>query len=82
MGSYNFDMRSTYLDTEMMLVFDSPDFLALLEENLAAMEAQCLQAVPEGYLPCPGVEEKPYQDPKSVLYPVTRWLFQPFRFLF
>ena len=80
-GSYNFDMRSTYLDTEMMLVFDSPAFFALLEENLMAMEAQCLQAVPDGYLPRPGVTEKPYQDPKSVLYPVTRWLTQPFRFL-
>ena len=80
-GSYNFDMRSTSLDTEMMLVFDSPDLLALLEEHLSAMKAQCLQAVPEGYLPRPGVEEKPYQDPKSVFYPVTRWITQPFRFL-
>ena len=24
-GSYNYDMRSTYLDTEMMLVIDSPE---------------------------------------------------------
>ena len=80
-GSYNFDMRSTYLDTEMMLVFDSPAFYDLLEENLNAMEEQCLQVTPEGYLPREGVEEKPYQDPKSFLYPVTRWLTQPFRFL-
>lgn len=80
-GSYNFDMRSTYLDTEMMLVFDGPEFYTLLEEMLKGMETQCLQATAEGYLPKEGVEEQPYQDPKSFLYPVTRWLTQPFRFL-
>lgn len=80
-GSYNFDMRSTYLDTELMLVFDSPDFVRLLEEHLETMEEQCLQITEEGYLPREGVEEKPYQDPKSFLYPVTRVLTQPFRFL-
>ena len=80
-GSYNFDMRSTYLDTEMMLVFYGDAFYDLLEANLMEMEAQCLQVSEEGYLPRAGVEPKTYGPPKSILYPVTRWLSQPFRFL-
>lgn len=80
-GSYNFDMRSTYLDTEMMLVFYGDAFYDLLEANLMEMEAQCLQVSEEGYLPRAGVEPKTYGPPKSILYPVTQWLSQPFRFL-
>ena len=80
-GSYNFDLRSTYLDTEMMLVFYGDAFYDLLEANLMEMEAQCLQVSEEGYLPRAGVEPKTYGPPKSILYPVTRWLSQPFRFL-
>lgn len=80
-GSYNWDMRSTYLDTELMLVFDSPQFRVQLKDHLKSMETECLQATENGYVPRPGVEEKPYQDPKAFLYPITRWLTQPFRFL-
>lgn len=80
-GSYNLDMRSTYLDTEMMLVFHGAEFYALLEDHLMAMEGQCLQATAEGYLPREGVAVKTYGPPKSLLFPITRWLCQPFRFL-
>lgn len=81
-GSYNWDLRSTYVDTELMLVLDSPGLLEQLEGYLQTMEAHCLRVLPEGnYLPRSGVEELPYQDPKHWLYPLTRWLTQPFRFL-
>ena len=80
-GSYNWDLRSTYLDTELMLVVDGDAFHDQLERHLQQMESQCLKAAPGGYLPRDGVEQVPYQDPKSFLYPVTRWLTQPFRFL-
>ncbi|MFQ8761408.1 MAG: phospholipase D-like domain-containing protein [Intestinimonas sp.] len=68
-GSYNFDMRSTYLDTEMMLVFYGDAFYDLLEANLMEMEAQCLQVSEEGYLPRAGVEPKTYGPSKSIPLP-------------
>ncbi len=37
-GSYNFDMRSTYLDTETMFVIHGEEFTKLLEENFNAIE--------------------------------------------
>lgn len=80
-GSYNWDLRSTYLDTELMLVIRGEQFRELLEQHLDEMEALSLQATRDGYVPKAGVEEKSYGPPKSVLYPVTRWLTQPFRFL-
>lgn len=33
-GSYNLDIRSTYLDTEMMLVIDSPELNGILREEI------------------------------------------------
>lgn len=80
-GSYNWDLRSTYVDTELMLVFHGAGFREQLEDHLRAMEADCLQALPEGYIAKADVAEKPYQDPKAWLYPVTKWVLQPFRFL-
>lgn len=80
-GSYNWDLRSTYLDTELMLVVDGDAFRAQLDQHLQQMESQCLKVTPEGYVPRDGVDQVPYQDPKAFLYPVTRWLTQPFRFL-
>ena len=38
-GSYNMDMRSTYLDTEMMLIIDCPALNQMLKENTAGMAA-------------------------------------------
>ena len=37
-GSYNFDLRSTYLDTELMLVIQSKDLTAELETYMASYE--------------------------------------------
>lgn len=47
-GSYNVDMRSTYLDTETMLVVDSPALNAMLRESAEASIAQSRQALPDG----------------------------------
>jgi phosphatidylserine/phosphatidylglycerophosphate/cardiolipin synthase-like enzyme len=57
-GSYNLDMRSTYLDTELMLVIDSPELNAQLRACMAEFEAASKLAVdrntyiiPEGHVP-------------------------------
>ena len=39
-GSFNVDMRSTYLDTELMLAIDCPALNALLREQLAEIAAK------------------------------------------
>ena len=79
-GSYNLDMRSTYIDTEMMLVFHGEEFNALLADYLEEMEAQSLQAVDEtAYVPKQGVEPWDNGDWKHALFPFTSVVFQLFR---
>lgn len=81
-GSYNLDMRSTYIDTELMLAVHSEPFAAQLSEHLDGMAAQALRVNPDGsYQPSPGVEAKPLQPPRSWLYPITSVLVQPIRYL-
>ncbi len=41
-GSYNLDMRSTYVDTEVMFVIHGEEFNAVLEHYLAEMEEDSL----------------------------------------
>ncbi len=47
-GSYNFDIRSTYLDTELMLVIDSPALNQSLREDAAVRAAQSRHTLPDG----------------------------------
>ncbi|MCD8326638.1 MAG: phospholipase D family protein [Lachnospiraceae bacterium] len=41
-GSFNWDMRSVYIDTELMLVVDSEEFAAMLREEMQEYEADSL----------------------------------------
>ena len=57
-GSLNFDMRSAYIDTELMLVIDSPEVNADMGREMAHYEDQCLVVTgvdsctpPQGYTP-------------------------------
>ncbi|MFQ9798897.1 MAG: phospholipase D-like domain-containing protein [Clostridia bacterium] len=47
-GSYNLDMRSTYLDTETMLIIHGEEFAETLEDAMLAMWDQSLKVTPEG----------------------------------
>ena len=44
-GSYNFDLRSSYMDTEMMLVVKSPGLAAELQSNMDILERDCRHVV-------------------------------------
>ncbi|MFR7477145.1 phospholipase D family protein [Frisingicoccus sp.] len=44
-GSYNFDLRSSYMDTEMMLAVKSPGLAAKLQSNMDALERDCRHVV-------------------------------------
>lgn len=56
-GSFNFDMRSVYLDTELMLVVDSEDLNAMLREDMAYYEAQAATVIDEDTTVLPSGEE-------------------------
>ena len=47
-GSYNQDLRSTYVDTELMLVVRSATINAELRANMEALHADCQERLPDG----------------------------------
>lgn len=79
-GSFNFDIRSTYLDTEMMLVIDSPELNALLRQVNADYMERSFCSLPDGT----GISGAFYEAPvpgfgKRALYLFLRGLIVPFR---
>lgn len=81
-GSYNLDMRSTYIDTEMMFVFHGQAFNQLLEDYLFRIQQDSLLATGvDTYQTKPDLQPWDNGDWKHKLYPVTSILLQPFRFL-
>lgn len=47
-GSFNMDMRSAYLDTELMLAIDSRELNAELRRQMASYEDKAFQVIDEG----------------------------------
>ena len=46
-GSFNMDLRSTYVDTELMVVIRGEAINAQLRPNMAALHADCRQVIDE-----------------------------------
>lgn len=81
-GSYNFDMRSTYVDTETMLVLYGKEFNKELSKKIGLMEQQSLIKKEDGsYEKRKGVIEKQIPKGKEYLFWFTSKLIQPFRYL-
>lgn len=79
-GSFNLDMRSAYLDTEMMLVVDSPALSRQLRGELARLPYQLYS--PDGAVATSSNwEETPLPLGKRVLYGALRILTPAVRFL-
>ncbi|MGN1147275.1 MAG: phospholipase D family protein [Lachnospiraceae bacterium] len=81
-GSFNFDLRSTYMDTELMLVVKSEELNAELRSNMEKMEQQCRHVlsasayeVPEGLT----IAEVPFG--KKVAMKIFGFVVQGFRYL-
>lgn len=81
-GSYNLDMRSTYLDTEIMLVIDSTQLNAHLREmgNEYARKSKVVH--PDGQ----EIENENYipaemNSSKELYYGLLRVIIRPFRYL-
>ena len=77
-GSFNMDMRSAYLDTELMLVIDSEQVNAQLRECLSRYEKECgivqpdgTRIYPEGVTPQKVTREKNIN--MALLYGLLRW---------
>ena len=76
-GSFNLDLRSTYMDTELMVVVDSSALGSLVWESLSAYYADCTE-VGAGTTVDVLVGEMPFY--KRAWYYVFGLLLQPFRF--
>lgn len=81
-GSYNFDLRSTYLDTELMLVIDSRKLNASLAGYMEAIQKDCKKPVSETEYEIPEhITVAPVPFYKRILWKIIGIVMQPFRFL-
>ncbi|MGN0314190.1 MAG: phosphatidylserine/phosphatidylglycerophosphate/cardiolipin synthase family protein [Fusicatenibacter sp.] len=81
-GSYNLDLRSTYLDTELMLVIDSEE----LNEHIRGMSETYMEKSKAIYSDGteeegPLYQEKELRTKKKLIYQVLRVLTRPVRHL-
>ena len=81
-GSFNWDMRSAYLDTELMLLVDCPELNTALRAETDEMVRQGRLLLPDGT----AVEGAAYTAPEMPLYkkflqPVLRVVIRPFRYV-
>ena len=78
-GSFNWDMRSAYLDTELMLVIDSTELNSILRREMQVYETTALSVkdaqtynLKDGQQPLP--LKKKNATRISLLTPLDRWI--------
>lgn len=81
-GSYNTDMRSTYLDTELMLSIESEELNDALENVMAEAESQCRHrtAIDEYTVPA-SVTEAAFNKKDRIMNKLIIFITRPIRFL-
>lgn len=81
-GSYNFDLRSTYLNTELILVIRSKDLTKELNGSLEAIEKECRKVIDETEYEVPsGITVAEIPGWKKLAMKLTGIVMAPFRFL-
>ncbi len=81
-GSYNLDMRSTYLDTEMMLGIESAAFNAQLRTQTEQRQAESRCVLPDGTVEYGAAYVPPeYGFGRRAFHTVCGVLVRPFRCL-
>lgn len=81
-GSYNFDCRSTYVDTETMLVVHGEEIASQLSENLKTLQDGSLAVDKNGnYMEKKGVEERKIDSGKDRLVTVLSYIIQCVRYI-
>lgn len=81
-GSCNLDMRSVYLDTEMMLRIDSPALNAAIREQAEGLKSMSRHVMPDGTT-TDGANYRPVSQSlgKKAMYGVLRVVIIPLRHL-
>lgn len=81
-GSFNMDMRSTYLDTETMLMIDSPQINAHLRQNIQEKTLESRHVMPDGTETKGALfTDRPLGAAGKLYYTLLRILIIPFRHL-
>lgn len=81
-GSYNFDCRSTYVDTETMLVVCGKEITRQLEKNLNSLKDDSLKVNKNGtYQKDPDVKERVLHKKKEQSITFLSYIIQKFRYL-
>ncbi|MDO5417809.1 MAG: phospholipase D family protein [Lachnospiraceae bacterium] len=81
-GSFNWDMRSAYLDTELMLVLDSEGLNRQLREVMKQYEKESLKVRKDGTVRIPdGLEPQQMGKKKEWMLKVLHWIGGWARFL-
>lgn len=81
-GSYNLDMRSTYLDTELMLVIDSEKLNAQIQDTERTYMEKSKEVRPDGTeTKGEHYKEKVLTPEKKRFYAFLRIIIRPFRHL-
>ncbi|MDE6929465.1 MAG: phospholipase D family protein, partial [Lachnospiraceae bacterium] len=81
-GSYNLDLRSTYMDTELMLAVESPGLAVTLTEHMENFHRDCRRLLPDGSYEIPDhivVADVPVW--KKAAWAIVGFFMEPFRFL-
>ena len=79
-GSYNFDMRSTYQDTELMLAVDSPELNAIIRKEAERDKTYSKTMDKNGkYVYGENYVEKDLSVGKKIFYGVLRIVVLPIR---
>ncbi len=81
-GSYNMDMRSTYIDTEIMLAIDCPELNAQLRKEADQDISQSRKVYPDGTVEY-GTDYPDKKAPvgKMIAYHIIKFLEYPVRFV-
>ena len=81
-GSYNFDCRSTYVDTETMLVVQGKEITKQLSNDLESLRSQSLKVnKDESYQKNKKVTESKMAGGKQRMIKVLSYIIQAFRYL-
>ena len=81
-GSYNLDMRSTYMDTELMLAIHGEEFCKELEGHMNVFHEKCRKVLDEKSYEVPeGVTVQEIPFIKEVILRVLGVVLQPVRYL-
>lgn len=81
-GSYNFDCRSAYVDTETMLVVQGKEITKQLQDDFDGLKSESLQVKKDGsYQKDPDVKESTMESGKKNMIKVLSYIIQAFRYL-